>query len=277
MNETNQKTTEKMAGLDSKYLRLLKSKGITPNFWCSDEYFQKAKFVEMLYQSVPFKGGKYVAVKDGSHQMMFPPASLEYGRVWADEVVDEDIWSDFTGYNPMKGVKTFLDYEFIYDPKAFMNMKGGKWSTFRKNSRKYPREHFDLEYRNVKTGMGDADALQRFLKKWLDNISWNDIEDGITMTEYFFHGKNRAVLIDREGVIHGLNIWDENYKFINYRYCICHNRPYLSEYMRLLFMLDMSNQPKLINDGGCLGDDALERFKRKLNPLYARPVFIWKV
>jgi len=71
----------------------------------------------------------------------------------------------------------------------------------------------------------------------------------------------------------GLNVWDENYAFVNYRLCIDNGEPYLQEFLRYLFYTqDVLATERWVNDGGSLGREGLERFKLKLNP-----VAVWKV
>jgi hypothetical protein len=73
-----------------------------------------------------------------------------------------------------------------------------------------------------------------------------------------------------------MNVWDENYKYINYRFCLVKSdERYLDEFCRFLFYTDMDVyfQRKLINDGGVLGSSGLEFFKDKMNPLRKRTVY----
>jgi hypothetical protein len=81
------------------------------------------------------------------------------------------------------------------------------------------------------------------------------------------------------GKVLGINIWDLNDTYINYRYCFCSNEPFLSEYMRLLFYTDpeILSTGKLVNDGGCLGNDNLKAFKKKLNPISVREVSSYRI
>ena len=258
---------------DSKYLKLLERKGIRPNFWCSNEYFEPAGFKE---QTV----GNSVWIEDESGQLMFPPLSLRsknypYSSMPKDKF---SIWADFS--NPRRiylmGIYGFLDYEYIYDPKSFLNMTGKHWATFRKNCRKYPKRHKgNLQYRAVNP-INDIVKISEFFEAWLRENKWPEYHDGEVMTKYVLFGQNREALIDSAGDIHGLNIWDENYTFINYRFCLCYDRPFLSEYMRYLFYVHKVNQNKSVNDGGILDRPGLKEFKDKLNPIAINKIYSWK-
>ncbi len=76
----------------------------------------------------------------------------------------------------------------------------------------------------------------------------------------------------------GMNVWDENHLYINYRLCIVDpSERFLDEFMRYLFYTDplIMEQNKLVNDGGVLGNEGLKRFKDKMNPFSVRPVYSW--
>jgi hypothetical protein len=278
----------KTGGRMSRYLELLEKGGITPNFWCSDEYFSKAHLEEK-------ERGNFSMVIDGDW-LMFPMISLtnpmsilphkphlvEFTGIIAGD--ENKIWSDFPEWNPSKALVSldwehkFLDYEYIYDPKAFLNMKGGAWAVFRKNCRKWPRRFGDgnltYDWIHMYHHYGDLNEL---LTSWLEKKGDEKIEDDQVMMSYVFGGKFRKLLWDRKGKIYGMNIWDKNYKYINFRYCICRPEEFLSEYMRLLFYTDpiIQEKNKLVNDGGVLDNPNLKKFKDKMNPHHIREVFSW--
>jgi hypothetical protein len=198
--------------------------------------------------------------------------------------VEGKIWSDFPEWKP-EGLKSkFLDYEYIYDPKAFLSMEGGNWAVFRKNCRKWPKRfgnHLTYErisaypFRNTAWGREELDDV---LGCWLESkLLGKKIEDEKILIQYLRFGENRKVLWDSNQRIYGVNVWDENYKYINFRYCICRPEEYLSEYMRFLFYTDpyIQSQGKLVNDGGVLDNPDLKRFKDKMNPLQVREVKSW--
>ena len=165
-----------------------------------------------------------------------------------------------------------LDFNFIYDPKRFQTMEGNAFQVFRKNSRKFPRRNpdWELEYRRVT----NEECLDEAFISWLENKD-RTVHDSSTILNYLQAGENRKVLVNKKsGEIYGFNIWDENYFYINYRYCFCQPLPFLSEYMRLLFYQDQEilQRNKLVNDGGILDDNSLYVFKKKLNPIEVRTI-----
>lgn len=101
------------------------------------------------------------------------------------------------------------------------------------------------------------------------------IHDDEVMIDYLFHGDNRKILVDKNGFILGINIFDSNYKYINFRFSFSRNIKFLSEYLRYVFYTDPAilNQNKLVNDGGSLDNKNLAFFKEKLNPLEKRKIF----
>lgn len=252
--------------MKNRYLQLLERLEIEPNFWCSEEYFQKAGLKEETR-------GDLVGIFD-ENTLVYPPLHPVNGITWGKGFPDQ-IWSDFVGFEP-KAESTFLDYEYIYDPNHFLDMKGRKWMVFRKNSRKFSREKSGLVY--LKKGLEKyGRKIQDLFISWLSRLEENtEIHDSKVMEKFILEGLNRRILVDGNCMVYGLNVWDENYMYINFRYCICENLPYLSEYMRLLFYIDMASKGKLVNDGGILDNPKLKFFKDKLNPINIREVKSWR-
>lgn len=257
--------------LDFKYLQLLEKNKIRPNFWCSNEYFNRAGFGEICNDNV-----YYIIDETGEYMLPGIMDDKDVGVL----VGTKDIWADFSQFEAMglrKGNHTtFLDYEYIYNPKHFLNMKGKKWQTFRKNCRKYPNRCDEPLYYVKYDSEIMSKKLDEFLEIWSESIKWDDVQDGYVMMDYTQNGNNREVLIDYFGDIHGMNIFDSNYMFINYRYCVCLDIPFLSEYMRYLFYIYRCEQDKLVNDGGVLDNDNLKKFKDKLNPVEVNKIYTWK-
>ena len=257
-----------MKDLDFKYLRLLEFQKVRPSFWCSDEYFRKAEFKE-----IDDNGVIYIQDKEGS--LMFPP--LDSMLNYQHPIFQTPSWTSFAKMNGLLKDAIFFDYEYIYDPKAFLNMTGKKWQVFRKNCRKYPARYQGQELKYIKVeNHNDEMKVSELIDQWMRDINWNEIHDGEVMIQYLFHGQNREILIDEQGDAHGLNVWDENYMFINYRFCISLNLPFLSEYMRYLFYIHQAKQNKLVNDGGVLDNPNLKRFKDKLNPIEVNKIYSWR-
>ncbi len=244
-----------------EYLYLLEKFGIAPNFWCSEEYFKRAGWE--LKEPEP---GVFQMFLDGDP--MLPPIHQDKG------LLEGDCFADFEGYTGF-GEPVFLDYEYIYDPKEFLAMEGKKWAVFRKNVRKFPqRVNEVLIYRPVENFCASSNPLN----EWLEEKGEEDIHDADTMVDFVLNGENRKVLVGADsGIIYGINVWDSNYKFINYRYCFHAGGNFLSEFLRLTFYLDpdVSSTGKLINDGGSLDKDWLRAFKLKMNPIRERRVYTW--
>jgi len=260
-----------MRGWAFEYLKLLERKKIRPNFWCSEEYFRKAGFIE---RRIGGAMNPSVCIFDTDSLMIFPPIDPRNGRRWAE--TNETIWSDFSLYYPGHEQAEFLDYEYLYEPKNFLNMKGKKWQTFRKNCRKYPRRNEHLELRYVPFDFDKHNLkIFEFYQEWIDKVGWKEFHDYDVMANYMGAGENREILIDNAGDIHGVNIWDENYMFINYRYCFCLNVPFLSEYMRFWFYVRRSKENKIVNDGGVLDSPELKKFKDKMNPVQVNRRYTW--
>ncbi len=258
----------------SKYLELLEKSNITPNFYCSNEYFHKAKLHEEESEIAPIL---FVLDKDWA---VFPPINIETLQLSETVLFGQRIWSDFLEWKPINTnwKSEFLDLEYIYNSKDFLKMEGGGWSVFRKNCRKWSRRFGDgnLTYDWVHM-YHHFDNLTELLSSWLEKKGEEKIEDDEVMESYVFEGKNRKMLWDRKGRIYGLNIWDSNYRYVNYRFAICRPEEFLSEYLRFLFYTDplILNSGKLVNDGGILGNPKLKFFKDKLCPLSVRSVFSW--
>jgi len=241
--------------MTNKYLETLERFRIDPNFWCSEEYFEAAGWET-------YTSGGSVYVSDSEGHLMLPPIELKTGIVHHCSV---PVWSSLPGLSSGE----FLDYNFLYMPALFRNLTGGDVAVFRKNSRKFAARHPELTllYREATP----TDDLSALMVSWLEGRE-RIVQDADVILKYIDSGKNRWVLVDQNGAIYGVNIWDSNHRFVNYRYCFCYPGQFLSEYMRLLFYTHIGDD-KLVNDGGCLGDDNLYHFKMKLRPFRVFKVF----
>lgn len=254
----------------NKYLDALEAAEISPNFWCSEEYFERAG-----WETFSNFGMTWVEDREGEVVL---PALLRGSfahKPWS-------VWSDLEGYSGhIQLRREFLDHNFIYDPRNFLKMEGGSWAVFRKNSRKFasrnPEKRLSYLDLNHIDGVLRED-LPDILLSWLEGKPGEVIHGDDVMLDYVENGRNRKVLLDQLGNVYGVNIWDENYKYINFRFCICRPEPFLSEYMRLLFYTDREilEAGKLVNDGGALDNRDLADFKMKLNPVEVKDVFSWK-
>jgi len=266
-----------------KYMKILEKNNISPNFWCSEEYIEKAELKEE-------EMGGFVWMYDEEDPMVavLPPIS-DVPSLGVLPIILEKSWSDVPEVPGYKGTKrVFLDYEFIYDPKRFLEMDGGRWATFRKNIRKFPSR-----YKNPLVYIPESEAVvwvgkEKLYEEVQDTVlSWlsrkeREIQDSDVFLKYIKEGERKWFLLDeKRRIVLGVNIWDSNYKYNNFRYSICKPLDYLSEYLRYRFYTsppilgERYNFGKLVNDGGSLNNPSLERFKRKLQPVQVREVYTW--
>lgn len=259
------------------YLETLKKTKIDPNFFISREYFEKAGITEEQNHSG-------IHAFDDKKFDLFPP--LRTDIKWP--------------YMPMKGVRAdfpnwpnvyrvcgpiskFLDYEFIFDQRNFLDLSGNKWKTFRKNIKKWPKGklytwvNLNDPCCNYVTKRMSDDINELFLK-WLQNKNSEEvIYDPETLTIYLDKGFNRYGLCCNNE-LKAIVIWDYNWKYINFRYCICAPEPFLSEYVQYCFYTFpfIQNDPRLINDGGCLDSESLYFFKKRMNPVEIKKIHSWE-
>ena len=245
------------------YLTLMRKGGIEPNFYVSIPYLT-------LCGAKCYQAGEMSWV-EANGWMIFPVLSAQGNFVYTTE----SVWSDFQHYHNPQLISVMLDWEYIFNPVDFKTMTGGKWEVFRKNCRKWPREHdrwlYTLQCSNTQ-------EVQQLLGNWLE-AKGDDMEDGETVVRFVLSdipGIERRYLYERDKLV-AVNAWDENEVFINYRVCITNGDAWLTEFVREMFYSDpaMTVRRKLVNDGGTVGNLGLERFKDKMNPLVKRQRFTW--
>jgi hypothetical protein len=270
----------------NRYLIRAKELNVVPNFFMSTAYL-------VLSGVIAKEDNGWLWLEDGG-QLVLPP--LPVGDSLPGELPILPIWASFPrptflSYLNENYRKVFLDYQYIFDPKSFLNMTGGKWETFRKNSRKFQRDNGGWTYGEMVFPKGYW--TQPTLKKWINhNImsvrqllgGWLEermetVEDGQILADFALLSKrkdiHRKFLYHKEEII-GINAWDENYMYINYRVCIVKpGVPYLAEFMRWLFYFDpeIQNRGNLVNDGGSVGIPTLSKFKEKMNPVGIEPIY----
>jgi len=203
----------------------------------------------------------------GNESIFFPG-----GDIWCAGLKEElSVWSN---YQP-----ELLDLEYIFDPAEFNHMDGGKWNTFRKNVRKWPRENPEWIYTDDLIAW---DPLPPLMGEWLEDRA-ADTEDAELMLKMVFSARSdvgkkfmyngKQTPGNSYGDLVGVNVWDMNYKYVNYRLCIAKpGERFLDEFMRYQFYMDewLWLSGKKVNDGGSIGRSGLERFKDKMNPLIKR-------
>ena len=209
---------------------------------------------------------------------MFPPMPLLSLAPVLEGCPVGEVWSDFdNGRYLLRGMAPVerLDWEYIYAPEKFQDMSGKPWAVFRKNCRKWPRKHPNWEYSyHLKSEQELSDLVLEWLMEKKDAVQDAEVLAAFTLSQ--LEGVSRKFLWDEEGIA-AVNVWDENYKYRNFRFCICRSgEPFLGEFARLLFYRDAVGIGKWVNDGGTLDNPGLERFKDKMNPVRKREVFSWK-
>lgn len=262
------------------YLKALKVHNIDPNFWISDEYFKFAGFKEVVTSTCLVD--KLIAItSDETDQFIFPPISLLYGCGGKTECPKNGVWSDFSNASYSGEHHELLDLEYLYNPIDFQNMVGKKWAVFRKNVRKWPRiNDGEFEYMKINDHLKTKHykEIADLMIEWLENHD-ELIQDSEALLHYTLYGENRCILFHtaRQEVV-GINCWDSNWKYINFRWSICKKEPFLNEFMRYLFYRDpeIKKQNKLVNDGGVLDNPNIKAFKDKMNPVRVREVYQWK-
>ncbi len=259
----------------STLTNLWKQSGLTANFYMSPAYLARAKAV------VVDRDWWMWAEADG--WCIAPPVPYDLradpnppvDSVWSDCRVNPAWLSEKDGWT-----REFLDWEYLYDPQAFLDMKGKKWATFRKNCRKWPRRNPEYIYCTLpQVDYQTFDLLAEWMLKRQNTVNDPDIivnylaepaPPGSGVSRWGLYEKGRLV---------GVNIWDYSRNHVNYRFCLHRDgEPFVDEFMRVLFYAQQAREfPSfVVNDGGTLGQAGLEAFKDKLNPITKRMVFTWK-
>ena len=244
------------------FLERVRKEGKSPNFFMSREYIQKAGLIWTV-EINGLCGWK----QEGYEGWFFPPLRnnhfQEGPKVWAG-------W-------PEVNLAHFLDEEYIYNPGNFLDLSGNRWKVFRRNVRHWQELTAGWVYRELAGGCGydpddpDSGAVGDLLLKWSEG---REIYDPDLFASFALFGENRWGLFDTDGALRGVNVADENWEFVNFRYCIDTGEEKLNEYLRFLFYTSpwVLSRMKLVNDGGSLGSEGLAQFKRKLRPVVVRHI-----
>jgi len=245
------------------YLEALESFGVLPNFWCSSEYFEKAEWVT-------HQQGNKLQVKNPEGMTMLPSIDIREG------IQKDSCWAGFSGMR--REGKPLLDFEFIYDPVSFQEcIPASKYKMIRKNI-KWALEDIGCTLHLVfSADLVDSKVID-FLQAW--NPSWKDDEsfDSEVFAQYLVNGNNRLFVVDYYNKVWGELVYDYNWKFINFRYCIVMSGIRgLSDYARILFYDWVSEKyPGIfVNDGGSLGRDGLYQYKMRLCPVKVNEIQCW--
>jgi hypothetical protein len=256
-------TKKQQIQLKNRYLELIKNKNILPNFFVSEAYLSQIDFKWVNFQD-------WIWVEDSTGLCIIPPIH----PIKTNDFPVKNIWAGFVNY-PSKEKEwdvEFFDWQYIFNPSDFINMSGGRWETYRKNSKKW-NQHKTIQISQEFNP--DTDLLADFVE--LRKQNFMDVEWAI---ECFLNADLPVFrqYIYENSELKAVNIWDENHKLINYRWCFCRNEPFLSEFARLCFYRQpqILNSDKLVNDGGSLGFSGLETFKDKMNPEAKYKIFTFK-
>lgn len=239
--------------------------GITPNFFISEIYLNQSDIIGK-------KKHGWVWIEE-NNLPLFPPLPYRFSLIRKAPV--QKYWA---GWPNNQGINTpFLDYQYIYDPKDFLKMEGGKWATFRKNSRKWANREEKVTY----TRICDDDQAVSLMVNWITR-NQKTVQDVQFIVDCILTPPTDCYikyLYDATGKLTAINFADENYKYINYRFLICRREPFADEYARLCFYLDpyIQNKGKMVNDGGSLGLPGLEKFKDKLNPIEKNKIYSFNI
>jgi hypothetical protein len=256
----------------SDYLDVLKATGHSPNFCCSGEWFEKDG-----WKAYADDDGR-IHIVDGEGLAMLPTIiPTTTGRPVLSTRDSYDI--GFSSFRPTPNVGESLrywDHEFIYDPKAFTDLSGGKWKDVRKNLR-WAVEDLgeDVHIEDFK-GTSETE-LDKLLEGWKPSDE-APVFAPETLVTYALTGANRIVLRGvKSGRLLAILIWDENWKYINFRYCLTIGGVRgLSDTARVAFYRWVAFwTAKLVNDGGSLGRTGLFRYKSRLNPAAVNTVYGW--
>lgn len=254
------------------YLELLKRIDCPPNFWCSEEYFQKAGWREIIERQIFPRERKTVCrVTDERGNLMLPSVLCSAD---VPVITQDGYWA---GYSSLDSGE-FLDYQFLYEPSSFRNLEGGKWKMSRKNI-KWAQE----DIRSILISVSSENISEKrkidFSDEWMSSVSDKEWYDPEVLIKYMFHGENRLYFVNPLGYkIWGMAVWDENWKFINFRYCfVLPNIRGLSDYCRVLFYnwIYIHYGNKIVNDGGSLGSEGLYKYKMRLNPMEVGKIYSW--
>ena len=265
--ETKRKFQKQVVSSET-FLEILEMGKITPNFWCSKEY------LDLLDIDIVIDNNIIECYDDDI--LIFPPININTFEIDLSNN-PRRIWSDFDKKDIQGYKREFLDFEYFYNPSRFQNMAGGGWACFRKNSRKWPRENKFI-YRPLNEN--DELLLTDLLINWLSfNKNRINIQDEEAILKCCFEGENRKGVFLLPEELVAINVWDENYQFINFRFNFSDpKQPFLNEFSRLLFYLDeeIIGKGKIVNDGGIIDNEGLKFYKDKMNPLYVRKIYSWR-
>lgn len=302
--------------LVSIYLKAVEKEKIDPNFWMSEPYFYHAQSIKIrTHESESGLVQSYSVVdqtEDGPEYSLFPsfysfPGGKGFFSIYppeevmvkspclawacgdkpADYVTGEytsSLYDDLIFGDKNKISLNFLDFNYFYNPKNFLKTTGSRWKIWRKNLKKFPYTDDQVVYRPIRyNSISHVLKLKTLMVKWLEAQKEDmPIEDEHTIYHYLFFQRKQdkiwGIFRRTDEVLLAVNAWDENYKYLNYRYCFYDpNIPGANYYARHRFytLPEIINSRKLVNDGGILGSETLKFFKDHLNPVKRKLIYTW--
>lgn len=203
-------------------------------------------------------------------EWFFPPLDLNLRKF----DLNQNIFCGFPNVYSKNSIE--LDRQYIYSSTQFFDLSGSRWKVFRKNTRKYSARfgQEDMVYRLLKIGEREQE-ISELLLNWGKERNVQDFE---VMVSYLFWSGFRWGLFNKDKLV-GVNVADENWKYICFRYILDEGIPFLNEYLRLLFYQNLNSVfsfDKEINDGGDLDSEGLSFYKKKLNPCRIEKVYSYK-
>lgn len=258
------------------YLTVMNNHGIIPNFFCSKPYLE-------LHPEISLQTGNGWVWLQDEEWTVFPPLIVSNNpgpcpqsvkKVWCNFEIPQERFVQTAPTTPW--MYEMLDWEYIFNPHLFLNMEGGNWQTFRKNSRKWVRNNPEYTYSNSIVRM--LDECSDLIMDWVERKGEENLQDGDFLLKFLLLDSPEmyyGFLRNGDGDIVAINVADQNYLFWNYRICFSADEPFLDEFARLCFYTDpiILNSRKMVNDGGVLDSPGLERYKDKMNPVFKRERF----
>jgi len=251
------------------YLKRAEELLVEPNFFMSLPYLRLSNV-----KCVESEGWIWIADK---RWCLFEP--LPIGKEHSPVPPVDRIWALFQSKStPLNGHYSFLDWQYIFDPTNFLHMDGKYWQVFRKNCRKWPKRNIRYNYTSQEPSGTEAGLM---IADWIERKG-GSIMDGELLARFAYFEEDADIfkkyLYNNTGQLVGINAWDKNWRYINYRVCMSSpDEPFLNEFIRWLFYTDpeICKSGMLVNDGGALDSAGLEFFKDKMNPIDKLPLYSW--
>jgi len=262
-----------------QYYSLLRETGVLPNFWVSPTYWAMSEMekIESPCRSAVSLGWKEIAA--------FPPISLVSHKILQETVGKNgpEVMYSFPEVRPTdKDREVFVGFNYIYDPQEFIGLKGKRWSTLRTSISKWTRSNPNCVFYAGGCPNWDSKPSCLFLKEWQQNNSVS-VSDFDIMIRYFVSIENVPncgfLFQDQmQTELIGLVTWDWNWQFVNLRFCLHKDEPYLAEFLRWRFYVYIAGlqQHRLVNSGGDRICKPKKNINMNTNVKATLPIYSWK-